>query len=64
MIENEEVFGRNFGVDVIAGMLGQDPGKFGSRGRQNNFDADRRRVMNFVKRYQKYDWTQELDESK
>ena len=60
MIENEEVFQRDFGAGVIAGMLKQDlsGSKMGGRA---SFEQDRGRVMQFINAWKKFDWTAELD---
>lgn len=60
VIEDEESFPRTFGMDVAKGMMGLPPGRF-NRGKRTSFDTERRLVLDFLKEWEPFDWTQELD---
>jgi hypothetical protein len=66
VIEDEDKFSRNFGADVISGMLGNDGGiRCDTKGRAkekggNSFEADKARVMTFLSSWKPHDWTTEL----
>jgi len=69
IIENSSSFPRNFGLDTIAGMIGADPVRFGSRSRSQGVSSrgggsnedDRQAVENFVNRFKPFDWTVEIN---
>jgi hypothetical protein len=54
IIESDS-FPKTFGVDTIAGMLDMEPVKFNRKPRAK--DNDRKVVVDFLDRWQNYDWT-------
>jgi hypothetical protein len=61
LIENEDGkrFQKDFGLDVIAGMMGCDPIRF--QRKSPSLDGDRGEILRFCDGWKKYDWTLELD---
>lgn len=53
-------FGRDFGIDTIAGMMELDPVRF-QRSRQRSSDGDRSAILKFCDKWKPFDWTLELD---
>lgn len=62
IIEDKEQFPKDFGVSVIAGMLGVDPPRFDRKGQlRGDPGQERQAVAGFVREWQPFDWTRELD---
>lgn len=59
-IEDESTFPKQFGVDTAAGMLGLPPAAFGRKEQRPQFDAERTAVLDFLKVWGPFDWTQQL----
>ena len=54
-------FTRDFGIDIIGGMMDCDPIRFQRKGPSSE-DGDRREVLRFCEKWKEFDWTLELDE--
>mmetsp|Transcript_182 Transcript_182/g.338 ORF Transcript_182/g.338 Transcript_182/m.338 type:complete len:468 (+) Transcript_182:58-1461(+) len=61
IIENEK-FPKDFGLDIIAGMMELDPMKFNRKPKAS--DHDRGAVLKFLNGWKEFDWTLSLDEGK
>jgi len=51
-------------MEVCTGMMDMTAGRFGRRGNgrgRNDYEAERREVLSFLKDWEPFDWTQELD---
>ena len=59
VIDDQALFPKDFGIDVIAGMMGEDPPRYGSK--RPSFEEDRQNVQSFIKRWEPFDWTKELE---
>ena len=60
VIENEADFPLHFGSSVMAGVLGLDATVYMHPKRRGE-EAEREKVKGFLQKWQKYDWTVELD---
>ncbi|OQR96455.1 hypothetical protein ACHHYP_15787 [Achlya hypogyna] len=59
IIEDAAQFPKDFGADILAGILEVDPRRYGRY--IPSVDAEKGRVKDFLKMWQPFDWTQELD---
>ena len=55
---------RDFGLDTVAGMMGLDPYRMRkkSRDRKEEFEAEKRGILQFCEKWTEVDWTTELDD--
>ncbi|XP_064609268.1 CWF19-like protein 2 [Liolophura sinensis] len=60
VIEDEQKFTTYFGKEVIGGMLDAEPRLWRKPWREN-FDDQRKKVLQFAEWWRPYDWTQKLD---
>eukprot|EP01107_Rhizomastix_libera_P005377 TRINITY_DN1876_c0_g1_i1.p1 TRINITY_DN1876_c0_g1~~TRINITY_DN1876_c0_g1_i1.p1 ORF type:complete len:865 (-),score=329.37 TRINITY_DN1876_c0_g1_i1:50-2263(-) len=60
IIEDEKKFPHFFGRSVIAGMQGLLPDVY-LKPKRKTFEEERQSVLSFLKRYEQFDWTKELD---
>ncbi|XP_015594629.1 CWF19-like protein 2 isoform X2 [Cephus cinctus] len=60
VIEDERLFPRNFAQEIIGGMLDLDHSLW-RKPRRENFDTQRKKVMEFAEMWKKYDFTADND---
>ena len=61
VVEDDKQFPRSFGVDVLLGMLGDDPARFNKKGTRKSIGAQRQMVKAFLADWKPFDWTSQLD---
>ena len=59
IIESES-FRHDFGLDTVAGMLELDPIRL-QRKQNHGYEEERQQIADFLKHWEKVDWTKELD---
>lgn len=59
VIEDEQVFPRYFGKEIIGGMLDVEP-RIWRKDQKENFDDQRKKVLQFSEWWKPHDWTQDL----
>ena len=59
MIEDEKLFEKDFGLEVMAGMF-EEPFQFIVRQRPERPEQEAQRVKDFVKQWGRFDWTKRL----
>ena len=59
MIDDENQFPRDFGINVIAGMMEVDPPKYGNT--KPTASEEFQQITAFLKRWEPFDWTKELE---
>lgn len=52
---------RRAGLDIVAGMLGLDPRRFGQRGKRRTPQQEHTAVRAFLSKWQRFDWTRDLE---
>jgi hypothetical protein len=61
VVEDKDQFPMDFGVGVVAGMLGVAPPRFDRKAQRVDAEAEKKSVLSFLKEWQPFDWTAELD---
>jgi hypothetical protein len=61
VVEDKAQFPADFGVGIVAGMLGVDPPRFDRKSQRQAPEEELAAVREFIKLWQPYDWTVELD---
>ncbi|XP_060068862.1 CWF19-like protein 2 [Ylistrum balloti] len=61
VIEDENVFPKYFGKEIIGGMLDVEP-RIWRKNQKENFDDQRKKVLQFSEWWKPYDWTQNDDD--
>lgn len=61
MIDDERSFKSSLGLDIIRGMLRLPEEDMHRRRRHESVEAQKQRVANFVREWEPYDWTKQLD---
>ncbi|OWF52178.1 CWF19-like protein 2 [Mizuhopecten yessoensis] len=59
VIEDEQVFPRYFGKEIIGGMLDVEP-RLWRKNQKESFDEQRKKVLQFSEWWKPHDWTQNL----
>jgi len=59
VIEDEQLFPKNFAQSIIGGMLDLDPNTWRHPGREK-FNDQCKKVLQFAEWWKPYDWTQRL----
>ena len=60
IIDDEEKWNKNFGRDILIGMLGLPEHRWHQRARQESVSVQRQWVKDFSKAFDSYDWTKQL----
>ena len=60
VVEDFDLFPRYFGKEVIGGMLELEPAAW-LRPKKQGFEAEKKRVLDFVPQWEKFDWTKQLE---
>ncbi|VDI21594.1 Hypothetical predicted protein, partial [Mytilus galloprovincialis] len=59
VIEDEQTFPYYFGREILGGMLDAEP-QLWRKPTKENFDDQRKKVLQFAEKWKPYDWTQKL----
>lgn len=60
VIEDFDQFPRLFGKEVIGGMLELEPSNW-LKPKKQGFELEKKRVLDFIPLWEKFDWTKQLD---
>jgi hypothetical protein len=60
VIDDEEQWNKNFGRDILIGMLGLPEERWHQRARQESTAVQKQWVAEFAKQFHPYDWTRQL----
>ncbi|KAL7507283.1 hypothetical protein ACHAXN_006836 [Cyclotella atomus] len=54
---------RDFGLDTVSGMMGLDPYRMRKKGKggREDFEEEKKGILQFCERWKEFDWTTELD---
>lgn len=61
VVEDRDQFPADFGVGVVAGMLGVDPPRFDRRNQRVDLEQEKAAMREFLRGWQAHDWTAELE---
>lgn len=62
VIEDEQKFPSYFGREIVGGMVDAEPGLW-RKPKKENFDDQRKKVLQFAEWWKPYDWTNRLEDS-
>lgn len=60
VIEDEQLFPHYFGKEILGGMLNLEP-QLWRRPHKENFDSQRKKVLEFAEQWKPFDWTKNID---
>lgn len=60
VIEDEQLFPHYFGKEILGGMLNLEP-QLWRRPHKENFDSQRKKVLEFAEQWKLFDWTKNID---